>query len=212
MRTIKLISGIAFFMIMSLGCSSSSSDSAPTCEQAQAATLVAEQAYSSATAANHEDLCNAYRAALQTEMDVCGDPNGELQAIIADLGDCTLSTTTGTLSMNLGSAPLAFDVITVTTNGTTRHIHGEKSNSTSYEIDFDVEVGQTGANKINNFQLRLFSQTFTPLIPAQFGSDWASAITTNSSTSVVGTFHGELANPGQTSAQDLLNGVVNINF
>ena len=114
--------------------------------------------------------------------------------------------------MSLGSAPLVFDEITVTTSGTTRHVHGEKSNTTLYEIDFDVEVGQTGTNKINNFELRLFSQIFRPLIPAVFGNDWTSNITVNSGTSVVGTFRGELANESQTSAQDLLNGVVNINF
>lgn len=91
------------------------------------------------------------------------------------------------------------------------YIHGEKTNTT-YAIDFDVEIGQTGANKINNFELFLLNQTFTPLIPAAFGNNWGSNITVNSSTSVVGTFHGELANASQTSVQDLLSGVVNINF
>lgn len=211
MRTIKLISAIAFFMIMSLGCSSSDSSSSSDCESLANATDAAELAYNNATTATLVEKCNAYKAALQNEIDGCGDPSGDLQTIINGL-NCTVPTTTGTLSMNLGSASLAFDVITVTTTGTTRHVHGEKSDSTSYEIDFDVEVGQTGANKINNFQLRLFSQTYTPLIPAAFGNDWASNITTNSNTSIVGTFHGELANPGQTNAQDLLNGVVNITF
>jgi hypothetical protein len=211
MRTIKLISGIAFFMIMSLGCSSSDSSSSSDCESLANATDAAELAYNNATTATLVEKCNAYKTALQNEINGCGDPSGDLQNIINGL-NCTVPSTTGTLSMNLGSAPISFDVITVTTTGTTRHIHGEKSDSTSYEIDFDVEVGQIGANKINNFQLRLFSQTFTPLIPAAFGNDWASAITTNSSTSVVGTFHGELANASETSAQDLLNGVVNITF
>lgn len=157
-------------------------------------------------------MCNAYKTALQNEIATCGDPDGSLQALVSDLGDCTVPTTTGTLSMSLGSAPLAFDQITVTTTGTTRHVRGLKSNSSSYEINFDVEVGQTGTNKINNFTLRVLSQTYTPLIPAAFGNNWGSSITTNSGTSIVGTFHGELANAGQTSAQDLLNGVVNINF
>ncbi len=124
------------------------------------------------------------------------------------MGDCTIPTTTGTLSLSLGSAPLEFDDITFTS--ATRHAHGEKSNSTSYEIDFDVEVGQTGTNKTNNFTLRLFSQTYIPLIPAAFGNDWTSNITVNSATSVVGTFRGELSNGSQV--QDLLNGVVDIDF
>lgn len=210
MRTIKLISGIAFFMILSLGCSSSDSSPAADCDSLANATDAAQLAYDNATAANLVEKCTAYKTALQNEINGCGDASGILQNIVDGL-DCTLPTTTGTLSINLGSAPLAFDVITVTTTVTTRHVHGEKSNTT-YEIDFDVEVGQTGANKINNFELRLFSQIYRPLIPAAFGNDWASNITVNSSASVVGTFHGELVNEGETSVQDLLNGVVNINF
>jgi hypothetical protein len=212
MKTLKLISSILLLTILSLSCSSNNDDSQPTCEEATTATLAAKQAFENSTSSNHTDLCNAYKTALQKQIDACGDTDGILQAIITDLGDCILPATTGTLSMSLGSAPLVFDQITVTTTGTTRHVHGEKSDTTSYEIDFDVEVGQTGANKINNFTLRLFSQTYTPLIPAAFGNEWGSNITVNSGTSVVGTFHGELVNESGTSAQDLLNGVVDIDF
>ena len=211
MRTIKLILGIAFFMILSLGCSSSDSSSAADCESLANATSAAQVAYDNATAANLVEKCTAYKTALQNEINGCGDASGTLQNIVDGL-DCTLPTTTGTLSMSLGSAPLVFDQITVTTTGTTRHVHGEKSNTTSYEIDFDVIVGQTGANKINNFELRLFSHTYTPMIPSAFGNDWASNITVNSGTSVVGTFHGELESATATNIQDLLNGVVNVNF
>lgn len=210
MRTIKLFSCL-LLLTFALACSSSSdSDSAPSCESLATATDNAAAAYANATSSNRVQLCNAYKTALQNEINGCGDEFGDLQNTINGL-NCTASTTTGTLSMNLGSAPLVFDQITVTTTGTTRHVHGEKSN-TSYEIDFDVVVGQTGANKINNFELRVLSQTYTPLIPAVFGNNWTTNITVNSATSVVGTFHGELANESQTSAQDLLNGVVNINF
>ncbi|MBL0014824.1 MAG: hypothetical protein IPP30_14330 [Flavobacterium sp.] len=212
MRTIKLFSSIALLVILSLACSSSSdSDPAPSCESLSNATDAAEAAYNAATTATLVEKCNAYKTALQNEINGCGDEFGDLQNLIDGL-DCTLPTTTGTLSMTVGSAPLVFDEITVTTTGTTRHVHGEKSNTTSYEINFDVEVGQTGANKINNFELRLFSHTYTPMIPSAFGNDWASNITVNSSTSVVGTFHGELESTTAINIQDLVNGVVNINF
>ena len=211
MRTIKLFSSIALLVILSLACSSSSdSDSAPSCESLSIATDAAEAAYNAATTATLVEKCTAFKMALQNEINGCGDESGDLQNIINGL-DCTLPTTTGTLSVNAGSAPIVFDRITVTTTGTTRHVHGEKSNTT-YEIDFDVLVGQTGANKINNFELRLLSQIYRPLIPARFGNEWTSNITVNSSTSIVGTFRGEVANESETSAQDLLNGVVNINF
>lgn len=209
MKTLKLISSILLITILSFSCSSNDDDNSaePTCEEVIAKTATAKTAFDNATGSNHTELCNAYKAALQNQINVCGDTSGALQAIITDLGDCTLST----LSMSLGSAPLEFDEITVTTVGTTRHVNGKVSNTTSYEIDFDVQVGQTGTNKINNFKLRLFSQTYTPLIPAAFGNNWASNITVNSGTSVVGTFHGELVSSA-SQVQDLLNGVVDINF
>lgn len=209
MKSIKFFSGLVL-LTFALACSGSD-DSAPDCDALAEATDAAQAAYLAAEPSNEVALCNAYKAALQNQIDDCGDEFGDLQALIDGL-NCTPSTTTGTLSMNLGSAPLVFDQITVTTTGTTRHVHGVKSNTTSYEIDFDVEVGQTGANKINNFQLRLFSQTYTPLIPAAFGNNWANNITVNSSTSLVGTFHGELANASQTSVQDMIGGVVDVDF
>ncbi len=208
MKSIKFFSSL-ILLTFALACSSS--DSAPNCDSLADDTDAARAAYLSAEPSNEVALCNAYKTALQNQIDDCGDESGDLQALVDGL-NCTPSTTTGTLSMNLGSAPLVFDEITVTTIGTTRHVHGEKSNTTSYEINFDVEIGQTGANKINNFQLRLFSQTYTPLIPAAFGNEWTTNITVNSSTSIVGTFRGELANASQTSAQDLLGGIVDVDF
>ena len=212
MKTLKLIISTFSLSILLLSCSKDDNKSTvQSCEEANSTTVIAKQAYDNAALTNIVELCNAYKVALQNQINVCGDESSALQNLINGL-DCTLSETTGTLSMSLGSAPLVFDVISVTTTGTTRHVHGEKSNTTSYQIDFDLEVGQTGTNKVNNFELRLFSQTYRPLIPAAFGNNWASNITVNSGTSVVGTFHGELANVSQTSAQDLLNGVVDINF
>lgn len=208
MKTIKFISSVALVLLLSFSCSSSD-NTTPSCDDLVAATATAQQAYAGA---NTSQNCTAYKAALQNEIAACGDPDGSLQALVSGLGDCTVPTTTGTLSMNTGSVPHVFDLITVTTTGTTRHVRGQKSSSTSYEINFDVVVGQTGANKIINFEFRGLSQTYFPLIPAAFGNNWGSSITTNTGTSLVGTFHGEVANAGQTSAQDILNGIVNISF
>ena len=211
MKKIKMIFATAALALGIFACSSDDSNNDPqTCEEASIAVATAAQAFEDATAENYVDLCNDYKDALQDEIAVCGDPTGDLQDMIDGL-DCTVPTTNGTLSMSLGSAPLSFDIITVTTTGTTRHVHGEKSN-TDYEIDFDVEVGQTGADKINNFELFLLGHTFTPLIPAAFGNDWGSNITVNTSTSVVGTFHGELIAENEMSVQDLLGGVINVTF
>jgi|SRR6218665_210835 len=210
MKRLQVISSVLLLAAMSFSCSSSSDDAPANCDDAAAATAAAATAFGNATNENRPQLCAAYKDALQDQIAACGDESGDLQDLVDGL-NCTPSTTTGTLSMNLGSAPLSFDVITVTTTGTTRHVHGERT-TTPYEIDFDVEVGQTGANKINNFQLRVLSQVYTPLIPAAFGNNWTNNITVNSSTSIVGTFRGELVNAGQTSVQDLLGGVVDVDF
>ena len=183
-----------------------------SCEDASTATAEAAEAYSSATEENFVARCNDYREALENQIDACGDDSGVLQAMLDALGDCTQPSTTGTLTMSLGSAPLVFDEITVTTTGNTRHVHGVKSTTDSYEIDFDVEVGATGANKISNFQLRLFSHIYTPMIPAAFGNDWESNITVNTNNSIVGTFHGELESATAENIQDLLNGVIDVDF
>ena len=208
MKTIKFLGSITLLVLLSLSCSSSD-NSTPSCDDLIAATDAAELAYLSANTAEN---CNAYKTALQNQIAACGDPDGDLAAAVTALGDCTAPNTTGTLTMNTGSVPHVFDLITVTPEGNMRHVRGQKSSSTSYEVNFDVVVGQTGANKIINFEFRGLSQTYFPLIPAAFGNNWTSTITVNSATSLVGTFRGEVANASQTSAQDILNGVVNINF
>ncbi len=212
MKRLKLISAAVVMGLAFYSCDSNDDNNDPlSCDDAVSATLEAGVAFSAATDENYTDLCTDYKAALEAQIESCGDDTGNLQALIDDLGDCTIDNVNGTLSMNVGSAPIVFDIITVTTTGTTRHVHGEKSNTT-YEIDFDVEVGETGANKINNFQLVLLGHTYTPLIPSAFGNDWGSNITVNSSTSLVGTFHGEVIDETETSVQDLLNGVIDIDF
>ncbi len=212
MKSLKLITAGLLLSIVMFSCESDDDNNNDmTCEEAAAASTAAGLAFNAATDENYVQLCNDYKDALEDQIDVCGDDSGDLQEIINGL-DCTLPTTTGTISLSVGSVPLVFDVFTVTTTGTTRHVHGEISTSTSYEIDFDVEVGQTGTDKINNFELRLLSQTYRPSIPAVFGFDWASNITVNSSTSVVGTFEGEVVNESETSAQELHDGVIDIDF
>jgi hypothetical protein len=38
---------------------------------------------------NYNELCNAYKEALETQISECGDSDGFLQLAIDDLGDCT---------------------------------------------------------------------------------------------------------------------------
>ena len=42
-----------------------------------------------ATEENHNILCQTYRDALDDQIEICGDPSGDLQEIVDFLGDCT---------------------------------------------------------------------------------------------------------------------------
>lgn len=61
------------------------------CEEAQNIRLAAKLAYDNVDPNNAEQLqlvCNAYRNALNQEIDTCGDESGDLQAILDTLGSC----------------------------------------------------------------------------------------------------------------------------
>ena len=57
------------------------------CDDAIAATQFAQNSYNAATNENIDELCIAYRNALQYQIQVCGD-DGELQTIVEELGNC----------------------------------------------------------------------------------------------------------------------------
>lgn len=58
------------------------------CEQAMWNSATAAQNFTSATDANYTQLCNAFKNALQVQLDVCGDEDGSIQATINGLGNC----------------------------------------------------------------------------------------------------------------------------
>lgn len=59
------------------------------CLDATAFAATAESQYSNDI--SNENLCNAYKSALQNQIAICGDATGEIQAIINGLGDCSNS-------------------------------------------------------------------------------------------------------------------------
>ena len=58
------------------------------CELAIEETEIAESNFNNATYSDYSDLCLAYKEALQNQINVCGDPDGSLLAIVNGLGDC----------------------------------------------------------------------------------------------------------------------------
>ena len=58
------------------------------CEDAIIAVTNAAEAYNNATDDNFETLCNTYKDAILSQIEICGDINGDLQLTIDQLGDC----------------------------------------------------------------------------------------------------------------------------
>jgi hypothetical protein len=118
MKTLKLSIALLLIAISFFSCSSDN-DSTTTpdnCEEAAAAALTASNAYTNATDENREALCNAYKAALNNQIDLCGDGSGALQDIIDDLGDCTLGNNSSMISVVIGTLPKTFETnLTITT-------------------------------------------------------------------------------------------------
>jgi hypothetical protein len=208
MKTLKLISSIIFIVILSFSCSSSDSGSQSNCGDISTQTLLAENAYKNATDANRPELCNKYKAALQNQINVCGDKFGDLQAIINNLGNCANPSVTVTV----GTLVKTFELnLTVNTVNTTRKIKVyDNVNGTDF-VYFEIQQGATGSNIISNFNIHLISSDYNPL-PANAGGNWTSTITVNSATNITGTFFGYVTSPTTGADLSLTQGSISINL
>lgn len=208
-----LITAVLVGMTM-LACSednNNNNDSDLTCEDATAQTAVAADAYADATPANYNEKCVAYKAALEAQIVACGDASGALQLMIDGLGDCSVASLTGSITVTAGSSPRNFNSnITITTVGATRHIYAEEA-TTGYYIEFDLAPGVTGADVLMNFNIHLISSDYNPL-PDDEGGNWTSNITVNTATEINGTFYGYVTSPTTGADLDLTSGVINIDL
>jgi hypothetical protein len=206
MKTLKLISNILLIVILSFSCSNS--DSKPNCNDISGQTLAAEEAYNNATDANRPELCNKYKAALQNQINVCGDKFGDLQAIINNLGNCANPSVTVTV----GTLVKTFELnLTANTVNTTRKIKVyDNVNGTDF-VYFEIQQGATGSSAISNFNIHLISSDYNPL-PANEGGNWTSSITVNSVTNITGTFFGYVTSPATGADLSLTQGSISINL
>jgi hypothetical protein len=214
MSALKLISSITLLVFLTFACSSSSSDSAaPSCENLSNATDAAQAAYITATASNQEEKCNAYKTALQNEINNCGDELGDLQAIIDDLGDCTITPVNNkVITVTVGTLVKTFETnVTVTTVGPNRQIRGYDNASATDYIYFEIPIGTIGSNKISNFYIHLLTSDYN-ITPVDEGGNWSSNITVNSASAINGTFYGYVTSPTTGADLSLTSGSVNINF
>ena len=216
MKTFKFIVVTLSLAILMVACSNSESNPTPqtSCQSLTATTNAAEVAYNNANSSNLSALCNAYKTALQNEINGCGDANGDLQGIVADLGDCTVTPTNRIISVAVGTLVKTFETnLTVTTVGTTRQIraYDNMPGASSDYIYFEIPVGATGSNKISNFNLHLISSDYN-ITPVDEGGIWSSAITVNSSTVINGTFYGYVTSPTTGADLSLTQGTINISL
>ncbi len=213
MKKLKLIIAVLVTGASILSCSKddNNNNNDLTCSEATANTAAAADAYANATSADYNAKCVAYKAALEAQIDACGDDSGALQIMIDGLGDCSVAANTGSITVTVGSSPRNFNSnITATTVGTTRHIRAEEAN-TGYYVEFDLEQGATGADAIQNFNIHLISSDYNPM-PVSEGGNWTSNITTNTATEINGTFFGYVTSPTTGADLDLVNGLIDLNL
>ena len=157
------------------------------CETATAATDAAEIAFNQNNTS--ADLCNAYKAALQNQITVCGDPNGSLQNIIDSLGDCSSATSSGTLSVTTGTLNIQFIANSAVLNSGVVFVSGNNTEQgANYFIEFEVPEGTTGVDVMQNFKLTLNGGEYFPNMDGF--DDFTNTITVNSNGVIQGTFGG----------------------
>lgn len=206
---------LSVLTIITLFACSSDDDNANTednCETAASVSAEAAIEFGNATDENYTDLCAAYKTALEAQIDACGDPNGELQAMIDDLGDCTQDpgqNTQGELSVTAGTLSLDFDEVSIVVEGGLVKVTGETSASNNYNIYFEVTEGTTGTDVIQNFQIELTSVFYPYNEGTQF--DFTSEITTNTEGVLVGSFYNVVTNDDGAEV-NLSNGTIDLSY
>ena len=168
-------------------------------------TNAAAEAYNADT--ENEGLCNTYREALLAQIDACGD-DGSLQAILDELGDCSVATGNGELRVTAGTLTIEFVDQTVTLEGDVITVEGVSAQGND-EIYFQVTEGDTGTDVFQNFVLTLNGTEFFP--STQGFEDFTSDTTVSSNNVLQATFFGivENADGGDLS---LTQGVADLTY
>ncbi len=169
-----------------------------TCAEATEAREAAALIYQEANPENTEEFtlaCNAYKDALLQEIEICGDDNGELQAVIDTLGNCENedgNNDIGNISLTAGTQEINFDMVEVNVVDGLLQVSGQTSAENNYTIYFEVPEETEGQDIIQNFELSLTSMFY----PAEMveTNPFTSTISLNTTGNLNGTFSGILEN------------------
>lgn len=181
--------------IDALGDCSDDNEPDTTCEDAETDTQTAsEELDNASTDEEYAAACEAYKDALQNQIDICGDEDGSLQDILDELGeDCISNDNSDDIEISVvaGTLLIEFDDVNVVVNGNFLEVSGEDT-STGYTVYFEVEQNATGTDIINStFVLSLTSEFF----PSTQGfDDFTSEIVENTPGTLFGTFFGLVTN------------------
>lgn len=128
------------------------------CNQAVIATNEAALSYASANPENQTNLCQAYRAALNFQIDVCGDPNGELQNSIVSLNNCITENLCDTAQAETEIARQAYSAAT-SSNSEERCLDFIQAIENEIEICGANEALQDIINDLGDCQPQVFDFT-----------------------------------------------------
>lgn len=165
------------------------------CAAAQVATAEALELFNNVDGTDEMafvEACGAYSMALQAEILACGDPDGDLEAIVQELGDCSLPEEDGPVRVVIDGVQTNFNTASVTIAGSLLSVVATDID-TGDTFTFDVVLSQTGENVMQNIELTVGGVIHTPLFTGD--AAYINEITANDGTTIVGTFSGTFLNP-----------------
>ena len=141
--------------------------------------------------AAYVEACGNYSLALQDQIIACGDPDGSLQAIVDDLGDCTIPEDPGPVQMTIDEEFKNFNVADAPINGSTFEVTATDVD-TGDTFEFTLTLLQTGQNVIQNIVLTIDGVAYEPVLSGD--TQFVNEITQNDGMVIIGTFSGPMMN------------------
>ena len=154
----------------------------------------------------YTQACSDYSFALQDQIIACGDPDGSLQAIVDELGDCLPPEEDGPVRMNIDEEFKNFNVADAPISGSTFEVTATDID-TGDTFEFTLTLLQTGENVIQNIQLTIDGVIYEPVLSGD--NPFVNEITENDGMVIRGTFSGPMMN-GDGDVINTTGGIIDI--
>ncbi len=133
--------------------------------------------------------CADYSMALQTEIELCGDADGSLLAIIQELGDCSPPEQPGQVQVTIDGVFTNYNTADVTVNGSTLEILATDID-TGNTFTFSVVLLQTGVDVLQDEVMTLDLVDHLPLTSGE--TPFTNNVAVNDGNQLTGTFSGSM--------------------